>query len=145
MNNKLNPRLLMSWVYFYSVFPVLVLPVHATFMQPTWLVFVLNVAFSLSLPLVGLTVSAPRWLKKLWFLTLNTLAFLVGLGAVLTGDLPGPGALSTAVRTNPDEALSLLAAAPVPAGLLVFSWLAQAVLLLWTKDFPGWSDLTGKP
>jgi hypothetical protein len=111
--------------YGYSVLPVLFIPVHAVFLQVPWLVLALNTLFASVLVTVPLLVPVPSLAKKLFYAALNTLAFLVALGVLLTGDLPSPMALATAVNTDPGEALSLLNTVRVTAGLLALTWIAQ--------------------
>lgn len=122
--------------YGYSVIPVTFIPVHAVFTSTAWLVLLLNLIFSSILVLVPLLLPIASWLKKVFFAILNTVAFGVAMGVLLTGDLPSPMALATAVNTDPSETLSLLNTVRAPAGFLILSWLAQLAYLILSGPAP---------
>lgn len=122
--------------YGYSVIPVLFIPVHAVFAPAAWLVLLLNLLFASVLVLVPLLLPVPSLAKKLLFAVWNTVAFGVGMGVLLTGDLPSPMALATAVNTIPSETLSLLNTVRVPASLLILSWVAQLLSLALSGPAP---------
>jgi hypothetical protein len=133
---RLSSTVLTVFTYGYSAIPILFIPVHAVFLQIPWIVLALNLLFASVLAAAPLLLPVPSLAKKLLYATFNTVAFAVAVGVLLTGDLPSPMALATAVNTDPSEALSLLNTVRGAATLLVLSWVGQLACLALTGPAP---------